>query len=242
MPQTQLQTKNDVITTEQFKEALPKQLRGNVDSSIINSINQLLQDPELALNYRENLLSFTSVMKSGKYKITDYLNAVRFVSHRMLGDTNIESYSKVFPDRIAKFTAQGYTSKKISSFVYAYSKNQLVMQIYEQSLIPTHILNADTFQQAINVQVGLMNDTSVSPKVRSDAANSLLTHLKRPEAQKIELGITHKEDDATKDLREAIRDLADQQAKSIQHGSMNAKQIAHSQIIDAEVEEEEDEA
>lgn len=241
MSALQLHSGPEVLTKEQFQAALPKQVKGGVSDTVIDSINQLLADPELADTYRENILSFTNVMKDGKYKLVDYLNAVRYVSYKMLGDQNVTAYSKVFPDRITRFQAANYDAKKISSYVSAYNKTQLVNKIYEMSLIPTHILNAHHFQQAINVQVQLMNDIDVSPKVRSDAANSLMTHLKRPEAQKIELDVTHKEDETTNDLRSAVRDLARQQQEMIKSGGMNAKDVAHSRIIDVNPEGVDDE-
>ncbi len=80
-----------------------------------------------------------------------------------------------------------------------------------------------------------MNDTSVSDKVRSDAANSLLTHLKQPETSKIELDVKVTEDSSIKELAAATRALAEQQQGSIMSGRATPEQVAHSSIIDAEV-------
>lgn len=240
MSTMQLPSAPVTMTKEQFQSALPRQIRGGVSDELMDNINQLLSDPELADIYKENILSFSNVMRDGKYKLVDYLNAVRYVSYKMFGDQNITAYSKVFPERIERFQKEGFDAKKISAYVAAYNKTQLVNKIYEMSLIPTHILNAHHFQQAINVQVQIMTNEDVSYKVRSDAANSLMTHLKRPEAQKIELDVTHKEDEATKDLRAAIRDLANKQREMIISGDMNAKEIAHSNIIEAKVEDHDD--
>jgi hypothetical protein len=74
-----------------------------------------------------------------------------------------------------------------------------------------------------------------SEKVRSDAANSLLTHLKRPEVTKIELDVGLKEDKTITDLRQATMALAASQRAMIKSGMMNAKEVAHSQIIEGEV-------
>lgn len=234
-------TSGDYLTKEQLQDALPPQMKKSVSDALVDQVNQLLQDPELALNYRENVLNYTRVMQEGKYKLVDYLNAVRYVSHKMLGDSNFEAYSKVFPDRIANFQAQGYTPKKISSYVSAYNNNKLVTSVYGYSLTPSHILNAPYFQQAVNVQVELMNNVNVSPKVRTDAANSLLNHLKRPETHRMELDITHKEDDTIKQLRDNIRELSEQQRKLIESGGSDARTIAHSQIVAKPVYEDDEE-
>lgn len=63
----------------------------------------------------------------------------------------------------------GVSEKDQSSYISAYHKSKLVNLIFEQTLIPIHILNAPLLQQAINVQAELML-TANSEKVRSDAA------------------------------------------------------------------------
>lgn len=239
MPQsnTNIQTATHGLSKEEFKDALPRSLRNGVSDKVMDQINGLLTDPELSQNFQDNLVTYTSVLSGGKYKLLDYLNAVQYVSYKMLGDVNQVAYSKVFPDRIARFTAQGYDARRISSFVSAYNATKLVVAIYTQSLIPIYIMNAHHLQAAINVQVGIMSNEEVSPKVRTEAANSLMTHLKVPETQKIKLDVTHKESDATTDLRNAVRDLAAKQRDMITNKSMGAKEVAHSVLIEAPVDE-----
>jgi hypothetical protein len=76
-----------------------------------------------------------------------------------------------------------------------------------------------------------------SEKVRTDAANSLLTQLKMPETTKVELEIGVKEDSSIAALRAATYELARFQRESVQLGQMSAQQIAHSKIetVNAEI-------
>jgi hypothetical protein len=104
------------------------------------------------------------------------------------------------------------------------------MAIMKQSMIPSWVLNQDMYQSALNVQFDLMN-TANSEKVRTDAANSLLTHLKAPEAATVELNITHKEDGSIAALREATLKLVAQQRLGLQAGMINLKEVAVSQVI-----------
>jgi hypothetical protein len=152
----------------------------------------------------------------------------------MLGSTNLEAYVKTFPTRYKRLLDDGVDDHRVSAYASSYNKNQLVNKIYEQTLIPSHILNADVFQKALNVQADLMVNAN-SEKVRSDAANSLLTHLKRPEVTKIELDVGLKEDKTIDGLRQATMALAASQRDMIKSGMMNAKEVAHSQIIEGEV-------
>lgn len=228
------------LSKEEFKQALPKQVRGAVSDSLVNGVNQLLGEPDLAENYRDNLLGYVSVLQDGKYKLTDYMNAVRYVSHKLLGDSNVAAYSKTFPDRIARLQADGKDAKTISSYVAAYNKTKLVNSIFEQTLIPTHILNADIHQKAINTQAELMM-TATSEKVRCEAANSLLTHLKPPETKQMQLNVKHeiKEGSMIDELRKTTQELAKQQREMIANKTHTAQEVAHSRIFDVEVEDAE---
>jgi hypothetical protein len=209
-----------------------------VNQELIDSVNNALADPEMFEAYRDNLLSYTRVMADGRFKVHNYVDAVRYVSQKLMGCSNIEAYTKAFPDKYARFVAQGVVAKDIASYVTAYNKSKLVNLIFEQTLIPSYVLNQDLYQRALNVQAELMVHAK-SEKVRSDAANSLLTQLKMPETQKVELEIGIKEDSSIAQLRLATMELARQQRLSMESGAMNAQQVAHSklQVIDIEAKE-----
>lgn len=221
------------LTVEQFKDALPDKVKKSVSIELIDRVNKVLADPDMYEVYRENLVGYTSVMKDGKFKIDNYVDAVKYVSHKLMGCTNIDAYSKTFPDKIARFNAQGVSGKDIASYVTAYNKSKLVNLIFEQTLVPHYVLNQDLYQRALNVQAELMVNAN-SEKVRSDAANSLLTHLKMPETQKVQLDVAVSEDGSIGALRAATLALAEQQRQMIQSGQANAQEVAHSRVIEGE--------
>lgn len=225
------------LTVEQFKIALPEKLKKSVNQELIDQINTTLSDPDMYEAYRDNLLSYTQVMGDGRFKIGDYVNAVKYVSHKLMGCSNIDAYVKTFPDKYDRFVKQGVASKDIASYVTAYNKSKLVNLIMEQTLVPSYVLNQDLYQKALNVQAELMVSAK-SEKVRSDAANSLLTHLKMPETQKVELDIAVKEDGSIAALRATTLELARQQRLMMESGAMNAQEVAHSKlIVDVEAKE-----
>jgi len=221
------------LTIEQFQEALPEKMKKSVNKEIIDQINKTLSDPELYEQYRDNLLSYTRVMQDGKFKITQYLDAVRYVGFKLMGMTNQEAYSRAFPEKMTRFMLQNVAAKDIASYVTAYNKSKLVTLLYEQTMIPTSILNQDLFQKALNVQAELMVSAS-SEKVRSDAANSLINALKPPDVKKVELNVGMREDQSISSLREATLELVAQQKQMIQSGLANAQQVAHSKVIEGE--------
>lgn len=220
----------DPLTPEQFKDALPAKVKKSVNAELINKINTTLADPEMYEAYRDNLISYTRVMNEGRFKLTSYIDAVKYVSHKLAGMTNIKAYSLTFPEKIKRFTKQAVEPKDIASYVTAYNKSKLVNLILEQSLVPTWVLNQDLFQKALNTQAQLMT-TANSEKVRSDAANSLLTHLKQPETKKIELDIGVKKDSSIAALRQSTMELVAQQRLSMEAGVSTAEEIAHSGIL-----------
>ena len=223
------------LTVDQFRHALPDKVKKSVNQELIDQINGTLADPEMYESYRDNLVSYTSVMADGRFKISNYVEAVKYVSHKLMGCTNIDAYIKTFPVKYDRFVQQGVAPKDIASYVTAYNKSKLVNLIFEQTLIPSYVLNQDLYQKALNVQAELMI-ISKSDKVRCDAANSLLTHLKMPEKQKIELEIGVKEDGSIAALRASTLALARQQRLMVEAGAMNAQQVAHSklQVVDVD--------
>ena len=218
------------ITTEVLKHSLPDKFKNSVNDELLNNINNTLSDPDLYETYRDNFLSYMSVLNDGRYKITDYLNAVKYCTQRLMGKSQIDSYIVTFPDRYNTMIQNGKSSKDISSIVTVYNKSKLVNAIMEQSLIPSYILNQDLYQKAINVQAELMN-TASSEKVRSDAANSLLIHLKPPETKKVELDIGLKQCNEVEQLRNVIAELAGKQRKFIEAGVVTAKETAEQRLI-----------
>lgn len=228
-----------MFTIETFKKALPTQMAKRVSPEMLDKINLTITDPDIREQAIDNILSYTSVLKDGKYKMENYFDAVQFVTYQSMGDKNIQAWVKVFPARYARLVAQNKSEKDISAHVAMYFKTHLVQKIIEQTLIPAHIMNAHNFQAAINTQVRLMNSAQ-SEKVQSDAANSLLTHLKPPETKKIELEVSQKDDSITKGLKELTVQLAAQHKQMIEAKVMTAKDVAHQKlIIDGEFTEDE---
>lgn len=221
------------LTKEMVEQVMPANLKGSVTQHFVDTLNNIAADPLLAENIRNNFISYTAVLKEGKFKTEDYLNAVVYVSHKLMGASNGEAYAKTFPVRYQALLAKGTSPKDIAAYVSAYNKGKLVNLVLEQTMVPTHVLNAHLFQEAINVQAAIMKDDEVSPKVRVEAANSLLTHLKRPEAAKSELKIEIEDKSGLNELKNALQQVALKQIEAIDSG-VPVADIAASKLIEAE--------
>ena len=220
------------ITKELVARALPGNLKSAATDQLADMINQISADPLIAEQIRDYFLSYTSVLKDGKFKVEDYLNAVAYCSYKLMGDSNQDAYFKTFPQRYANLVAAGRTPKEISSYVAAYAKGQLVNKIMEQTLVPSWVLNQHMYQAALNTQFKIMTDEDVSPKVRSDAADSLLTHLTKPKEAGPLINIDMGETSGMNELKDALSRMAQQQQTLINAG-VSTKEIAAQDIVDA---------
>lgn len=222
---------NTPITKELVARALPGNLKSAATDQLADMINQISADPLIAEQIRDNFLSYASVLKEGKFKVEDYLNAVAYCSYKLMGDSNQDAYFKTFPQRYANLVAAGRTPKEISAYVSAYAKGQLVNKIMEQSLVPSWVLNQHMYQAALNTQFKLMTNEDVSPKVRSDAADSLLTHLAKPKEAGPLINIDMGETSGMNELKDALARMAQQQQTLINAG-VSTKEIAAQDIVD----------
>ena len=227
------------ISKELVIKAVPPNLKNAVSDDLVDRLNAITSDQILAEEVRKNFISYTSVLREGKFKLEDYLNAVTYVSHRLNGDTQHDAYFKTFPSRYQNLMALGKTPKEISNYVAMFNKGKLVQKIQEQTLTPAWVLNQDMFQAALNTNYQIMMDDDVSPKVRVEAANSLLTHLQKPKEVTPAVNIDLRESSGLSELKKALGQLATQQQQLIEQGG-STRDVAAQRIIDVSAQEVED--
>lgn len=220
-----------MLTQDQVALALPPALKTAATQSFVDRINNIVADPMVAEHVRDNFISYASVLKDGKFKIEDYLNAVTYVSFKLMELSNKEAWCHTFPQRHAVLVAKGASEKELSAHVSAYHKNKLVNLLMEQTLTPHWILNQHLYQKALNTQAELMA-TASSEKVRCDAANSILTHLAKPKEGKLELDVTLKESSGMAEMKSALAALAEQQRTMLEGGMSTPKEIASAKLIE----------
>lgn len=228
----------ELITLEEVRASVPTKLQSVVSQSLVDKLNYLNSEvPEAAENIRDNFITYVDVLQEGKYKLEDYLNAIKYVSFKLMNKTNRDAYRLTFPDRLKRMKESGNAEKDIDSVISAYNRNKLVNKIYEKTIIPSWILNQDAYQEAINTQVRLMR-TASSERVQAMAADSILNHLKRPEnITQAQLNINVGTGSFIDELQKNLVNLAQSQKELIKSG-VSTKEIAEQRIIvDVEPEE-----
>lgn len=218
-----------MLTTKDIELALPANLKSAATQQLTDLVNNIASDPLVAENVRDNFVSYTTILKEGKFKTEDYVHAIAYVSYKMMGMNNQEAYFRTFPARHQALLAAGRTAKEISAYVGAYHKNKLVNKIMDQALVPIWLVNQDQAQKAINVLAELMAGAQ-SEKVRCDSANALLTHLQKPKEAGPLINIDLRETSGMKEMKEMMEALATQQLGMIGNG-MTTKDIAGQRLF-----------
>lgn len=223
-----------MLTKQEIIQALPPNLKSAVTDQFVDMVNDITQDQQAAEFIRENFITYTMVLKEGRFKTEDYLNAVAYVSYKHMGLSNKEAFFKTFPQRQVALVAKGTSEKDIAAHVAGYHKGKLVNLIMEKSLVPTWVAYQDVYHKAIAVQADLMQNAQ-SEKVRSDAANSILTHLAKPKEAAAVVNVDLRENSGMKELVATLSQLATQQRAAIE-GGLDAKTISGAGLIrEAEV-------
>lgn len=212
-----------MITSEQLELALGSR-RNWASQELVTTLNNLETDG--ADLVRENWLTHANVLREGTYSMDQYTTAIKYVSLKQMGHTNAQAYSIALADRYQELVAKGYDDQRISSHVSAYHKGALVQKLLAQSTVPLYMLYQDEAHKAIKTLVQVMTEPNASFKTRAEAADKLLTHVKRPEAAKIELEVNQKQSDGMNELTTMMRDLAQRQLAAIAGGG-NVKDVAN---------------
>ena len=222
-----------------FLRSLPTGLQRSYNKELQDKVREFLHDDDLVENYKNNLLTMTPVLEAGSIRLKTYVNAVAYVSCKLLGYNNDKSFRRVFKKKVKQWEDYGRTKKQISRQVYAYNRTKLVVELLGTTLMPIHVINYRHLQTAIDRQVELL--TCGNHTVEQRAADSLMTHLKVPESLEVEHNIKLEGTSMMNSLLEATQKLAAAQRTAIEMRQSTAGEVASVRIIAAEFEEKEDE-
>lgn len=218
------------LTQQEIISALPSHLKTAVTPQFVDKLNNIAADPMVAEEFERNFVSYSKVLLEGKFKTTDYMNAIAYVTYKLLGNSNQDAYKLAFPDRHRDMVAKGYDAKKISSFVSNYHKGQLVSAILQQTIVPAFVLHQSKFHDAINTQHAIAMDDTALNKDRVAAADSLIKALTPPQAKEVNINLGVQESSGMKELHALLTDTARKQKEFIEQGG-DVKSIAEQGLI-----------
>ena len=85
-----------VLSTEVLERALPDKFKKSLNTELLDKINKTLTDPDIQDHLRDNFIHYIDILNDGRFKITDYLNAIKYTTHKLMGNSNINAYIKIF--------------------------------------------------------------------------------------------------------------------------------------------------
>ena len=213
------------------KRLLPKSHRSLITQEFLDKVESCVENPLIAEQFKENFVTYLNVLSKGKFKMEDYINAVKYISFKLLGFTNIDAYAATFPDRYEKLLKEG---QQVDAFVSVYNKNKLVTAIYEQTMVPTWVLNAPLHQEALTELAKMLKDPNVKGMTKVKACETILQYTKQPEVIKGELTIGMEQNDTIADLREVTEQLAKTYKTALMSKAATLKELTEASIVDAE--------
>lgn len=220
-----------MIELEAVRKLLPKSHKTLLTQEYLDRIEAAVENSEIAEQFKDNFITYLNVMSKGRYKLEDYVNAIKYISFKLLGYSNINAYASTFPERYQRLTSL-QKKEDIAKYVTAYNSNKLVCQIYEQTMVPTYVLNAPLHQEALNELANMIKDPGVRGMTKVKACEVILNYTKPPEVVKGELTIGIEQQDTISDLRETTDQLAKIYVTMLEKGVKSLDEIAESQIID----------
>ena len=231
-----------MLTLEELESTVPKQQRHLVDEDLLKSFNEVVADETISDEFKSNFVTFSNILKDSKNSVKEYKSAIHFVTLLLLENSDIDSYMKTFPERYARLISKGLSRSKISPYSTNYKKTELVKKLLEQTMIPSTILNAGMYQEALNHQKYLMLNAK-SETVQQKAADSIMVQLKPESISKLEIDVAIKKDKTVEDNEAFMRELAEEKIRLMELGgdvkTITNMTVNKAEVIDVDIEEKE---
>ncbi len=241
----------EVIDEEAMKEkvqaiveSVPVARRNAITPEYIEKLMKVSDDETIRENIIDNYITYASILRDGKYHVDKYMQGITFVSFLCWKHTRREAFEKTFPDLYREWIARNLTTKDINTRISSYANSKLVTSLLEQVQTPAWLLHAPVYHEAVAVQADLMKNGK-SEMVRMQAANSVLTHMKKPDnLVAVELqGVESSGKSEIEMLRELLIENAEAQKELIRGGQTTAANIAKNKfhpdevVVDADFED-----
>lgn len=217
-------------------EMLPRGYRGYISEEVRKEVMEINEESGIGIDlFRDNIELFDWYCKGD---MTKYIGAIRYCSLRLMGVSQEKSYRRTFPERVKGLEEKwGSESKKhIKGCADAYNGSKLISEIMSRALVPSWIVNAPYFQEAVMKLVEIIRDDSVKngmAKVR--ACEALIAATKRPEVIEQKISI---EGDGSNKMMDELREITEELAKKMRNEMVGKKgglkEIAEVELVKGE--------
>ena len=231
------------LTLEYMQATLPKNHAKTITQETIDEINALVEDPDYGEHFKESMITSASVL-GGKepWSFKEYMNATKYLSIVALGETHLNAYVKVFPERLQVRLDDGFSKDVCRGEAGRYNSSVLVNALRGQSQVPFHLRNQGAAQDALDQLLHLMMNAR-SDVAKVSAATAVLKETRPPEVQQVELqlGLSDQALEMQDKQNETLRELAMNQRKLLEQGydigDIQKLHVTNKTAIEAEIDE-----
>lgn len=216
------------FTVEGLKEIMPKGYKSYVNDDLVYRLNEWDNEGKDEVEwYKENFITYLGVIDGKNISLERYIKAVKYCSLRLLGYSSVDSWRKTFPEKVSRIVEESdsdeeLVKRKSNEYANAYNGTKLVCAIMGQSLVPSYIVNAPYYQEAINKLVEIIRDEHVkNGMTKVKACEAILNATKQPEVveQNINVNVGGMTNSAMDELREVTSKLAETLKMQAANGS-----------------------
>jgi len=190
------------------------------------AVKLIMDTHEAPEEFAEQLVTFSSVLKTGRYKAEGYIKAVQYASYRQMNLSMVKSYKMTWPNRCFR-DGKPKPTGTVDALASIYDKTAIVQGILSQMQIPLHIMMMSERVRAANVLANLMINAD-NERVQMEAADKLLNHINVPEALKVELDVGFKADETLTQLNETLTKISAIAQDRIKAGLATPTQVIES--------------
>ena len=214
------------LSIEEARSFVPRNFRSQITEKFLDQMEQAIGNDEQARHVRENFITYSKVLQDcdPNVNILDYLNAVRFITFKIMGYSAEESWKRVFPHKVEKLLREG-NEKHINKYANIYNKSQIVNKIYSQTMIPSYILHHEEYEKMISTLNDMIYSGELRGMAKVKAVEIFLSNTKPPEVAKAELQVSIQQSDTITDLRDATDKFARAMRLAIEEGKTTATEI-----------------
>lgn len=207
------------ISASEIKPLVPRKTQKDVTPALVGRLNTVDSDKTIKETIHNVFRGYIGLLSEFDFRLNDFVDACIFTGYKFHGFTNVDAFIRTFPRKYQKYMAHGADMRHIAVVASGYARRGVVSKVIEQAMSKMWVLNLDVYQEAINTQAELMRNAK-SEKVRCDAANSILTHLAKPKdtITNNHVNIDLRQHVGLEELKESLKDLADNQLKLIGSG------------------------
>lgn len=173
------------ISMQDLIDVFPKH-RKHITDELIESLDIIQRDPLLAGDFLDNLKTYRELLvDSSPMGIKNFIEQVRFVTHKIGGYSILESYILSNPDdefvqarKLDEVGSPGH--KELMAAATRIASKASCKAMLAKAQLPLYVIHSQSMHAAIAV---LADEMRNAPRAQDKiaAANYLLTHIKPPE-------------------------------------------------------------